>query len=196
VALIGDVTGKGATAAAVTAVVRHTIRAAAHLTRWPRWMLERANTALLEQPDWDGLCTALCVRLTRGPRGLIARGASAGHLPPLTLRADGAVQSIERPGLMLGVLPSLDLQEWAVELRQGDSLILYTDGVTEARREGRLFGEDRLRALVQSCAGLPPTELVTRVERAVLEFQQYEPADDFAVLVLRIAEGYSTAPHR
>lgn len=188
IALIGDVTGKGPAAAAITSVVRHTIRAAAHLTRWPRRMLERANTAVLEQADWDGLCTALCIRLTWGPRGLLARGTSAGHLPAILLRADGQVEVIESPGMMLGVMPALELREWAAELRPNDTLILYTDGVTEARLRGSLFGEERLHALIQSCAGLPAPELVQRVERAVLEFQEHELADDIAILAIRATQ--------
>lgn len=194
VALIGDVVGKGPAAAAVTAVVRHTVRAAAHLTHWPRRMLELANTAVLQEPGGDAFCTALCVRLTPRPQGLLARGTSAGHLPPLVLRAGGKVEVLECPGLLVGLQPEPELSEWTVDLGPGDTLVLYTDGVTEARLEGRLFGEERLHDLLSGCGALPAAEVVARVERAVLEFQKHSPADDIAVLALRIQPELSAPP--
>jgi serine phosphatase RsbU (regulator of sigma subunit) len=119
----------------------------------------------------------------KGARLTIARG---GHPPPLLLRADGTVQKVGSPGQLLGGFPSPRLTEQAVELRPGDGVVLYTDGVTEARNSHEVFGEERLAALLSACAGLGAARIVDRIERAVVGFQGGVPLDDIATLVLRL----------
>ena len=113
--------------------------------------------------------------------------AIGGHPLPLVLRAGGGVEPIGKPGTLLGLLEHVDLREEATELLPGDALVLFTDGVTEARSsEGRIFGEYRLRELVATCTGLDAFVIAERVSQAVLDLQGGELRDDVAVLVLRV----------
>src|SRR5262249_20854689 len=105
---------------------------------------------------------------------------------PLLLHGDGSVETIGCPGVLLGSFPHPRLTDQVAGLGPGDSVVFYTDGVTEARMAGDLFGEERLTTLVASCAGLGPRSVAERIERAVVAFQGGRPHDDIAILVLRI----------
>src|SRR5205085_3927464 len=100
---------------------------------------------------------------------------------------DGSVEPVGLPGSLLGVFEKIDLQEAEVELEPRDLLVLYTDGVIEARSGGEFFGVDGLSGLLAGCAGLSAPEVAERIERAVIEFQAGRPRDDVAVLVLEAA---------
>ncbi len=185
--VIGDVTGKGPSAATITSLIRHTIRALAVRLRWPAQILAQANAMIMDQIAGEYYSTALCARFTPLQRKARLRFSSAGHLPPLVLRRNGSFERLDQPGFMLGLQPAIELKDRAVELSAGDAVIFYTDGVTEARTGGKLFGEERLEALVRECAGCDAQEIVRRIERAVLEFQHGHPADDIAIVVLRVS---------
>ena len=90
------------------------------------------------------------------------------------------------PGTLLGIYADVDVRDRETVLEPGDSVVFYTDGVTEERRAGEQFGEERLRGLLASCAGLAATGIAERIERGVLEFQPVAPADDMAVVGVRI----------
>jgi serine phosphatase RsbU (regulator of sigma subunit) len=185
---MGDVCGKGVEAAKVTALARYTIRAAAIEHRSPRQVLELLNSAMRHQhPDSERFITATYATLQQRRGAVTARLSAAGHPPALLRRPGGAVQPVEAPGRILGVFDDAGLVERRIELRPGDALVLYTDGVTEARRDGEEFGEQRLRDLL---AALPDDSsagvIAQQVEQQVLEFGGAEPADDTAVLVLRV----------
>jgi sigma-B regulation protein RsbU (phosphoserine phosphatase) len=90
-------------------------------------------------------------------------------------------------GTLLGVVPDPQLEERTTHLTHGDSIVFYTDGVTDARVPGGFFGEERLTELVASCAGLPADGIAGRIESAALDVQVGEPQDDIAVVVLRVA---------
>ncbi len=183
--VIGDVTGKGPRAASTTSLLRHTLRAVAMHARRPHRILERTNVAIQDQVTDECFSTALFVQFrSMGGRARL-RLASAGHVPPLVLRHDGRVERIDLEGILLGGLPEITLSERRLELEPGDTLVLYTDGVTEARIAGRLFGEERLAELVRECAGCSAAEIVDRIRRVVVEFQHGQPADDLAVVALR-----------
>ncbi len=186
--LLGDVSGKGVTAAAVTALTRYTARAVAPYETEPDRILARLNQAILDQTDTTLFVTAVlaCIEITGGGARLTM--ASGGHPPPLRLRRDGTVEPLGRPGLILGISPSPPLPLFHVELERGDTLVFYTDGVIEARIDTKLFGEERLAALVRDCRGLEVGEIAARIERAAVEFQNGNVRDDIAVLVLRIME--------
>lgn len=187
-AAIGDVCGVGAEAAAVTAQVRYSLRSLAAPGTGPDEILTRINRLLLEQGTDVRFCTALYAMLE--PTGDAARlvVASAGHPWPLLLRG-GTVEELACPGSLLGVVDDPHVRERAIDLRPGDVLLLYTDGVTETRRSGELFGEDRLRSLLASSDGLPAREVADRIVESVLEFGAGVPNDDLAVLVLRVLGG-------
>jgi PAS domain S-box-containing protein len=184
--VIGDVCGKGPQAAALTALTRYTIRAAAMRATRPSSILSELNQAVLRQHP-ERFCTAVYARLRRLPSGARLTVASGGHPLPLRIDAGGRVEKIGRPGRLLGVTPDCRLSDTVTDLAPGDVVVLYTDGVTEARRRdaGR-FGEERLAALV-AAPGLDPGTIVRRVEEAVLGFQEGDQQDDVALVALRVA---------
>jgi PAS domain S-box-containing protein len=185
---IGDVCGKGPAAAAITGLARHTLRAAAFREASPRATLERLNRALLREVREESFCTVATGRLAAHPEGALLTACAGGHPAPLVLGADGSVEEATWPGTLLGIYPDIDVSDRETVLTPGDAVVFYTDGVVEERRSGEQFGEVRLRELLAACAGLSATGIAERVERAVLEFQPVAPADDIAVVVIRITE--------
>ncbi|HZY58107.1 MAG TPA: PP2C family protein-serine/threonine phosphatase [Rubrobacteraceae bacterium] len=190
--LIGDVCGKGAGAAAVLAFARYTIRAVAMREARPSAILAGLNEAMLHQRrerEDHKFCTIAYARLETGgdeecAKVTISRG---GHSAPVLLKADGSIQSIGRPGRAIGVFDDANLSEQEASLAPGDALVLYTDGVIEARSpNGAFFGEERLLTLLRSCTGLDAPTIAARIESAVLDFQENDPHDDVAILVLRV----------
>ncbi|MGH3145048.1 MAG: PAS domain S-box protein [Rubrobacter sp.] len=191
VCAIGDARGKGAEAAAVTALVRYTIRAVTLKDDRPSEVLTALNEAMVQQLPGDRFCTVACVRLEPddGSPGVNADVSRAGHPPPLVARDDGSVEEVGCSGRVLGVFPDVDLRDTSLRLMPGEALVLYTDGITEARSpDGGFFGEERLRDLLRSCAGCDAGEFARRIKGAVLEFQEGFPRDDFAILVLRVRD--------
>ena len=146
---------------------------------------------MLRQRCDHKFCTVAYLRLEtavegRGAEISVSRG---GHSAPLVLKAGGSVSRIGRPGHAIGVFEAPNLTEQVTRLAPDDYLLLYTDGVVEARSpDGTFFGEERLSALLRSSIGLDAQALADRVESAVLEFQENGPRDDIAVLVLRVLE--------
>ncbi|WP_232807342.1 SpoIIE family protein phosphatase [Geodermatophilus chilensis] len=191
--LIADVCGTGAEAAAVTALTRHTARAAAspaaETTAGPAEVLRAVNAALLRAQSEGPLrfVTACCLVLSPGPGGVCATVGVAGHPLPV-LAGPGDPREVGVPGRPLGIAPDLDVPEVDVELPPGSTLVLYTDGVTEARDDtGAQFGEDGLlRVLAEGCRNAESTvEAITAAVEQRLRHSRYE-ADDLAVLALAV----------
>ena len=130
---MGDVCGKGPDAAAVTALARYTLRAAAMRERLPSRSLGLLNEALLRQRDDRRFCTVAYAYLEPLAEGARIGFASGGHPLPLLLRADGTVQAVGEPGTLLGVLPDPSFEDRSLSLAPGDALVFYTDGVIEGR---------------------------------------------------------------
>jgi serine phosphatase RsbU (regulator of sigma subunit) len=194
--VVGDVSGKGAEAAAMLAFARYTIRTLATRESCPSTVLSNLNEAMLHQRrerDDHKFCTVTYVRLEtdegnieHGARITVSRG---GHPPPFLLRTDGSIYKVGEPGRAIGVFDDINLTEQEASLAPGDALILYTDGVVEARSpDGLFFGEERLMALLRSSVALDASTLASRIEEAVLNFQEQAPRDDVAVLVLRVSD--------
>jgi len=186
-AVIGDVCGKGPEAASVTALARHTLRAAAAFEHRPSRVLSLLHRALRDQRGDGRFCTVAYAHLEVVPRGVRMTLACGGHPLPLVVRQDGTVEPVGELGTLLGA--DLDtepeLNEATVELGEGDALVLYTDGVTEVRRSRReVFGHADLAGLLSTCGGLPPDAVAERVEQAVLTAAENRPRDDIAILVL------------
>jgi serine phosphatase RsbU (regulator of sigma subunit) len=112
------------------------------------------------------------------------RIAVAGHPLPLLATADGAVEVLGTPGTLLGVFPEVEVVTDRRPLAPGDTLVLYTDGVVESRREGVAFGEPRLRRLLESVAGGDAAAVADCIPDAIAEYQD-DPSDDLAVLVVQ-----------
>jgi PAS domain S-box-containing protein len=185
--VIGDVCGKGPDAAAVTALARYTLRAAAMHERLPSRSLRLLNDALLRQPGDRRFCTVAYAYLEALEEGARVGFASGGHPLPFVLRNDGAVEWLGEHGMLLGVVPDPRLEDRSAALSPGDALIFYTDGVTDAGGPVSLLGEERLAEVVASCAGLGADAIAGRVEAAALEAEEGAPRDDIAVVVLRVA---------
>ena len=183
-ALIGDVQGKGPDAAAVTALARHTMRAAAAYESRPSGVLELLHRALRDQTGEEGrFCTVAYAHLRVGRNRVDFELACGGHPLPLVVHPDGRVVPVGRLGTLLGSDIEPQLTDVAVGLGPGDVLVLYTDGVTEVRRRRReVFGHRELVALLEACAGLPPDAVADRVEDAVISASEGRLRDDVAIL--------------
>ena len=184
--VLGDVCGKGAEAAALTAMVRYTIRAEVVHHSSPCEVLGLLNDAIIRQDDTGRFCTVLHGRLRMGDEGAQIAIASAGHPPPLVLRAKGTVESVPCGGPLLGVIRDVTHPDVIVRLYPGDALLCFTDGVTEGRGAGGMFGDDGLAEALASCAGLDADAIAERVTQIALDFQGGRTQDDLALLVLRV----------
>ena len=183
---IGDVSGKGVPAALFMAVAKTLMKGIAEQQLTPAQVLARVNHELYVDNDQMLFVTVFCGILDLRTGEL--RFSNAGHLPPLLLRGAGGVSLLELPkGIVLGVSDEADYETWTLKLEPQDTLLLYTDGVTEARDGGRdFFGDDRLRAFADSHCSAPPRELVEGLVAAVEDYAgAAEQADDITVLALR-----------
>jgi PAS domain S-box-containing protein len=181
--VMGDVTGKGPAAAAITSLARYTMRTAAFYERSPSRVLERLNDVLVHDDDRRRLCTAVCARVDAGGEVTVS---CAGHPPPLHGLPDGAVRAVGAPGTLLGAFAHGDWSDTTVHLGRGESLVLYTDGVTDARGADDRFGAERLEAVVAAAAGDAAGAVAAAVDEALIRFQDGRPQrDDIALLVLQ-----------
>jgi serine phosphatase RsbU (regulator of sigma subunit) len=178
-AVIGDVVGRGAAAASLTAMARYTLRTAGGLVGAPTMGLARLNENLRERGDM-ALCTAAVVVLHDGSDE--ASIVCAGHPLPILIR-EGRPEAIGRIGPLLG---AFDHGHWlpaSVQLQAGDLLVLFTDGVTDARGSNGRFGEERL---IEALAGAADVDdVVVRIRTAIESFAGAEQTDDTAVLALQ-----------
>jgi sigma-B regulation protein RsbU (phosphoserine phosphatase) len=184
---IGDVCGKGPIAAARTSSARYSMRAAAIQHSTPGAVLRVVNQALLADSDpaaahaalEGSFVTAVFAIVEPGPDGVVVHLAVAGHPLPLVLTADGEVTTVGVPGTLLGVLRDVTATDVTIELRPGDTLILFTDGVLDSGGPVRL-GPDGLRRLLGECGGMSPEDILARVHGAVAPAQR----DDIAILAI------------
>ncbi|MFE5112544.1 PP2C family protein-serine/threonine phosphatase [Streptomyces sp. NPDC056663] len=195
--LLGDVCGRGAIAATTTALVRHTARAVAPLLPGPEDVVTAINRALTNRPDshGTGFVTLVYGQLTPTPTGLDIELVRAGHTPPLHLDTHRTARPVDMPGVLLGISPHSHVTSRNVHLWPHESLVLYTDGITEARRpDGDMFGDQRLADAVSSAAGVPAAQnVIEAVTQAVHTFTEGDDIDDDqAILVLTATEPQET----
>lgn len=186
--LLGDACGIGPEAAGLAGVARYTARALAETAEGPVEMAAHLNRALLRAAPDDRFCTAVLAHLRQPAAGMLEVSlASAGHPPPYLQRAGGeVVPALGATGLVLGILPDASIGQAELELRPGDTLVCYTDGVVEAQAEdGEQFGEARLAGVLADACGRSATGTVRRVERAVVDFRSPDGHDDLAVVAVR-----------
>jgi PAS domain S-box-containing protein len=178
--IIGDVTGKGIEAAALTSLVRHTMRAASEFESSPAELLARVDSILKKQRA-RSICTALCMRLF-DDRALLAAG---GHPLPLHVSSRG-VSRVGEHGPLLGGFSDVSWQDTTVELEPDSILVAYTDGVTDAiGADGTRYGLQRLCDTLAQFRGRSATAVIEGLTVALGEFQVGSHADDTAALVLR-----------
>ncbi|GLZ46402.1 hypothetical protein Acsp06_25870 [Actinomycetospora sp. NBRC 106375] len=183
---VADVCGKGPQAAAMTALIRHTVHAEVRHGLAPAEVLRRVNATVLRHHGGARarFATMAHAVMTVDPAGATVTLVNGGHPAPLVLRGDRA-EWVELPGTLVGVYPDLALTEIEVRLGPGDLLLLYTDGVTEARGPDGWFGPERLAALLSSLAGASADVVADGVMDAVSEFQGGRFRDDVALLAVR-----------
>jgi PAS domain S-box-containing protein len=184
--VVGDVCGKGPHAAALMGAARHTIRAAAIRERRPSTVLSVLNTALQQQTKDQWFCTVCYVRVHPQPAGARLTISVGGHPLPAVLRADGTVEFPGRPGTLLGVFEDVELSDATAELRPGDALVLYTDGLTDVEREDG-YAHAWLTEALSRNVGQSANEIAARLEEAVLDLQPKGLADDLAILVAKVS---------
>ncbi|MGW3563609.1 SpoIIE family protein phosphatase [Streptomyces sp. NPDC000941] len=186
---IGDVCGTGPEAAAVTGLARHALRLLAREGFGGPAVLERLNTAILDEGARSRFLTLLYGELWPQEDGSAElKVVCAGHPLPLRLRQDGSVEPAAEPQPLLGVMEDLELYEQTVTLDPGDVLLCVTDGVTERREGTRMLGDDGLVDVLTACTGLTAGAVASRVLRAVERFAAQPPSDDMAILAMRVPE--------
>jgi phosphoserine phosphatase RsbU/P len=181
--VLGDVCGKGAAAAVVTALARYTVRAEAMHVYSPAAVLAGLHQALLTYYP-ETFCTALFLLLDQVPEGHRLTMATGGHPLPLCRRADGSIETLGRPGSFLGMEQKASVSESTAVLEPGDMVVLYTDGVTDAHQADAFFGETGVAAVLAASAERPAQAVADAVVAAALAYQHGQARDDMAVVVL------------
>jgi len=183
--VVGDVSGKGPKAAAIMGLAAHTMRALARYESRPSAVLAALNDTLLaaERVTEEQFCTACEMRLRSEPGHLRITLCLAGHPPPLLMRADGSVEEAGLPGTLLGSFRDPELHDVVLDLRPGDALVAYTDGLVERRDVGIDEGQRTLAELLSTCTELSAEEITARISREIVERVSLD--DDVAVFVIR-----------
>jgi PAS domain S-box-containing protein len=182
IVLLGDVTGHGVDAAAMTSLVRYGARFLAKHEHDPSEILADIDEELRQHPGVS-LCSAICARLEPG-RIVIS---SAGHPPPLIVRDDGRIREIGSPGPILGGWRESSWTDRTVDVGPSETLLIYTDGVTDTPGEEERFGRDRLREFLAEHAEFSPAEMMVALDRRLERFQALADADDTGAVALRPA---------
>jgi serine phosphatase RsbU (regulator of sigma subunit) len=182
--VVGDVSGKGVQAATVTGLVRDVIRILVDDGKPMTEILCRVNRTLVQRGG-GRYCTLAMAMVERREQNLSVCLHLAGHDRAVLVGADGKTSFVGEGGTALGLLESISSPDVQVRLQPGDSLIFYTDGVTERRRGRELFGTTRLREAAGPLAGYPADVIAARLRSTTINFSVEEPRDDIAILVLR-----------
>jgi serine phosphatase RsbU (regulator of sigma subunit) len=178
--MIGDVTGKGVSAAAMTSLIRHGARFTSRFEPRPAAILGRLNE-FLTRGTGNSLCTVQCAQLFDGFVVL----SSAGHPPAMIVSPGGQIRETPATGPLLGAFADTEWPEQTVRIGSDELILLYTDGVTETAGAHERFGAERLRALLSAHATDSPKEILEHLDRALDQFRTGARRDDVAALVLR-----------
>ncbi|MGV3759972.1 MAG: PP2C family protein-serine/threonine phosphatase [Actinomycetota bacterium] len=185
--VLGDVCGKGARAALLTALARFTLRSTVRRARSPRAMLAELHEALLREHP-DQFCTALLLGIEPQADGAVrVVVTSGGHPLPLHRRGDGTIEEVGRPGGIVGLVSHSRTFDVPVTLAPGDLLVAWTDGITEAKATTELFGEERLREAIEEAASGSAQDVADHLVDVALAHQGGHARDDIAVVALRPA---------
>jgi serine phosphatase RsbU (regulator of sigma subunit) len=182
---LGDVCGKGPEAAALTGLVRHTIRSAAAREAKPSAVLSLVNRQIL-RTNGNRFCTVTLGTVRRSNGHLDVTVSCGGHPAPLVLRPSRTVEATECMGTLLGVFPEPELDNSSVRLGAGDSIVFYTDGVTEQFERIGQAGDARLVSLLWECEGMDAAAIADRIYREAALDPPGTPRDDIAIVVLQV----------
>jgi serine phosphatase RsbU (regulator of sigma subunit)/PAS domain-containing protein len=189
---IGDVCGKGVDAAALTALARHTVRAAAHAYDSPAAVLNALNRAVLDESRPGQFLTAIFARLEPQPDGqggFRLALACGGHPPPVVIDADGAPGSLNCSGTLLGVVDDPNTVDTEIDLKPGDTLLLYTDGLTEASAPQRTLTTPEVAELLAEVRGETAAQTAEGCLSSAIAAGGGVTRDDIAVLVVQVQIG-------
>ncbi|MFD8522672.1 PP2C family protein-serine/threonine phosphatase [Streptomyces capillispiralis] len=184
--VLGDVAGKGLDAAVLTGKIRNTLHALLPLASDHQQVLGLLNGALLTSPH-TRFATMVLASVRRRGDEVRLRLTSAGHMPPLVVRTDGSVEEVDTHGTLVGALPTVTVRTAETVLAPGETCLLYTDGITEARGGplgDEMFGEDRLRQALTECAGMPGEAIVERVQMLAAQWLGDGGHDDMAAVAI------------
>lgn len=182
VVTVGDVSGKGVAAAVVATLARHTIRAVAVSEESPAEILRQLNQVILSHPT-ERFCTAVVLRMRRLGDTWDVVMSTGGHPPAIVLNED--LRTIGEPASLVGAFESARYDDIRFQMRPGTTVLLHTDGVTEARHDHEFYGEERLMRLLRHNTE-PADVLVGRILGDVLRFQNEDARDDIALVALHI----------
>jgi hypothetical protein len=190
-AILGDVCGKGLEAAVLTGKIRTILRALLLMASDHQLLLRLLNDSLVNVND-TRFATLVLASAVRDGTGVRLRLTSAGHPPPLVVRRNGQVEEVDTRGTLVGALPQVRSRTTNVTLAAGETCLLYTDGITEVRGGplgSEMFGEERLRAALAECAGIPAEAVVERVQMLAMQWAGRQSHDDMAVLAITAPRG-------
>ncbi len=189
--VLGDVCGKGLEAAVMTGKIRNTLQALTPLAEKHEDVLTLLNRAMLSA-EHARFATLVLASVAYRDGAVLLRLTCAGHPAPLILRDGGHVEEADTRGTLVGAFPRIKVHTFETTLAPGETCVMYTDGVTEARG-GPLgedfFGEERLASALTQCAGMPAEAVVERVLMLTTQWVGQRAHDDIAVVAI-------TAPRR
>lgn len=187
-AVVADVSGHSLPSGLMMTSARSALQVLARQHPRPAEILRMLNDSLFRDLDQTGLFLSICIAVVDPSEGTVTY-ASAGHNPPFLWRpALGQMGLLESTGPLIGIIPSLEYEEIVMDFALGDSLVLYTDGITEARDpSGAFFGEDRLEGLVRDSSDLEAQGTVDAIVEKVMQHTAGVVADDVTLLVLKLA---------
>lgn len=187
--VIGDVSGKGVPAASLTALARYTVRTASRGEAGPSGVLEVLNNSILDDGAGERFCTVALAFLRHDETGVHFTLSCGGQPLPLLVDRHGDVNPVGQPGTAIGLFGDPKLTDVSTTLGPGDMLVLFTDGVVEARSPSGAFADGLLEHTLRSCVGLPAEAVADAIEDALLDFVGGRPRDDTAIIVLRRPPG-------
>lgn len=190
-AVLGDVCGKGLEAAVLTGKIRTTVRALLPMAEDHQRLLRLLNNALLSTES-TRFATLVLASATRDGATVRLRLTAAGHPPPLVVRVNGEVEEIATRGMLVGALPEVRSTTAVVTLAAGDTCLLYTDGIIEARGGPlgkEMYGERRLHTALSDCGGLPAEAVAERIQMLAMQWAGHRQHDDMAVLAITAPRG-------
>ncbi len=190
--VLGDVAGKGLEAAVLTGKIRHTLRALLPQAEDHQRVLELLNGVLLTGGDRTRFVTLVLASLLRVGNRVRLRLTSAGHAPPLIVRADGRVEEARTRGTLIGMLERVTSVTDTVLLEPGETCLFYTDGISEARGGplgDEMYGDERLKEELRQCGGMPPEAIAERVEMLASQWVRGGDHDDMAVIAITAPRG-------
>ncbi|WP_414641719.1 PP2C family protein-serine/threonine phosphatase [Amycolatopsis sp.] len=194
-AVLGDVCGKGLDAAVLTGKIRTTLRALLPMAGDHHRLLDLLNRTIGGNAD-ARYVTLVLASARREGASVRLRVTCAGHPPPLVVRADGRVEEADSRGSLIGVLPEITSVSADITLAPGETCLLYTDGIIEAKGGplgDEMFGEDRLRDAVAECANMPADAVAERVQMLASQWIGRGTHDDMAVLAITAPRGQHLA---